>query len=318
MTVLKKYFKYFAICLVYLAIPSVFSKAAAATFTLTPAARTVNVGDTIDVTVYLDTEGAEIVEAEAVLSYDSAIFEVSSDPTQGSFLATFHTKREANSVAIAGTVDFSAPPAPTTGQGALATVTLTAKAPGTSSFAFVCGNLGSNISGIDPADPTRAVDLLATNCSSLAAASYTVAGPGGVPTATPGGPTPTWFPGGPFETCDRCGRCEGQPIPPRWEDCQACHEQGGKWTVIGCVRTEPGSFVQVLLRIVFSLTGGIAFLALLYGGGLILTSKGNSEQLEKGKNVLRGAIVGILLVFFSVFILQFLGVTVFNLPGFGQ
>lgn len=123
-------------------------------------------------------------------------------------------------------------------------------------------------------------------------------------------------------TCDICGKCEGQTLSldqeEEWKKCIACSQREGyKYTVFGCLPSSPGGFVQTALRIITSLVGGIAFLALLYGGGMILTSSGSPERLEAGKSILRGAILGILLVIFAVFILQFLGVTVFGLPGFG-
>lgn len=120
-------------------------------------------------------------------------------------------------------------------------------------------------------------------------------------------------------TCDLCGKCVGQiEVPDDYDNCIACSlKEGYKWTVFGCLPASPGGFVQTVLKVITSLVGGVAFLALLYGGGIILTSAGNPERLETGKSILLSAILGILLVVFAVFILQFLGVVVFDLPGFG-
>lgn len=129
---------------------------------------------------------------------------------------------------------------------------------------------------------------------------------------------PTIPPIGGAHTCDLCGGCVDQPLPPDYDDCIACSQREEyKWTVFGCLPASPGGFVQTVLKVITSLVGGVAFLALLYGGGIILTSSGNPERLEAGKSMLRSAIIGILLVIFAVFILKFLGVVVFDLPGFG-
>lgn len=125
----------------------------------------------------------------------------------------------------------------------------------------------------------------------------------------------------PYQTCDICGGCwdgETQTFPPDYNECKACIEQADhKWTIFGCMPTSLGGFVQTMLQVVTSVVGGVAFLAMLYGGFLILTSAGNAEQLNAGKSILMGAIGGVILVVFAVFILEFIGITIFGLPGFG-
>lgn len=77
-----------------------------------------------------------------------------------------------------------------------------------------------------------------------------------------------------------------------------------------------GSFIQRILNIGFGIAGGIAFLLILYGGFQIIISAGNPEKLNEGREIVTAAIVGLLFVLFSVFILRFIGVNVFQLPGF--
>jgi hypothetical protein len=140
--------------------------------------------------------------------------------------------------------------------------------------------------------------------------------------------TPTTDPaaGGPVETCDLCGKC-GEQQPPDWEKCNSCltnpshiDAEGNltyTWTVIGCLPTSPGGFTQAALKVLTSIVGGISFLALLYGGGMMLTSSGRPERIEAGKSILISAIGGLLLVVFAVFILKFIGLEILSLPGFG-
>lgn len=122
------------------------------------------------------------------------------------------------------------------------------------------------------------------------------------------------------QECDSCGKCVGNPrIPPEYNQCMACHAQKGKqWTPIGCVDASTGGFVQNVLQVVFGIAGGVSFLALLYGGVTLLGSKGNSEQIQQGRRILIGALSGLILVLFSVFIIEFLGFTIFGLPGIGR
>ena len=76
--------------------------------------------------------------------------------------------------------------------------------------------------------------------------------------------------------------------------------------------------VQSLLSLIFSVAGGIAFLYVMYGSTIVLTSRGNIERLNYGRQLLYGSIVGLIFCFLSLFIIQFLAVQVFQIPGFGK
>lgn len=134
-------------------------------------------------------------------------------------------------------------------------------------------------------------------------------------------PTPTGAP-----TCDLCGWCNSSfyPKPPDWEKCHNClydpsgrEATGSAYTVFGCIATSPEAFVKSILSIVFGVSGGIAFLAVLSGSAIVLTSAGNPERLQTGKDIIFSSIVGILLILFSVFLLRFVGFEILRIPGFG-
>ena len=55
-----------------------------------------------------------------------------------------------------------------------------------------------------------------------------------------------------------------------------------------------------------ALLGSAAFLVFIYGGVLFLTSGGNQERVKKGKTILIWAILGIVLIFASYAILQYI------------
>lgn len=94
------------------------------------------------------------------------------------------------------------------------------------------------------------------------------------------------------------------------------------YTIIGCIESaKPGQlpqvFVRSILTIVFGVAGGIAFLMFIYGASLVMTSAGDPLKLENGKDIVTSAIIGLLLVIFSVFLLRTIGFQVFQIPGFG-
>ncbi len=65
------------------------------------------------------------------------------------------------------------------------------------------------------------------------------------------------------------------------------------------------------------IAGGLAFLLILFGGLQILTSAGNPERLNAGKELLTSAISGLILVALSLFLLQLIGFKILQIPGFG-
>ncbi|HLL61124.1 MAG TPA: hypothetical protein VK338_05375 [Candidatus Nitrosocosmicus sp.] len=151
--------------------------------------------------------------------------------------------------------------------------------------------------------------------------------------------------------CDVCGYCEGvtpsppyKNPPPDWEKCRKClypdtvphpatsnktievlptpiyglnaPDPNSHYTVLGCISTVPGKFVGGISSKAFQLIGGISFFFLLYGAFLVATSRGDYEKLNQGKRVVYGAIAGLLFALFSIFIIRFLAVNVFKIPGF--
>ena len=88
-------------------------------------------------------------------------------------------------------------------------------------------------------------------------------------------------------------------------------------TAIGCIPTDPGALFTKFFKFGIGIAGGIAFLLILFGGFQILTSAGNPEQMNEGKELVSSAIAGLLLIIFSVFLLKMIGVTILGIPGFG-
>ena len=58
-------------------------------------------------------------------------------------------------------------------------------------------------------------------------------------------------------------------------------------------------------QIILGLTGSLALLAFIYGGFVFLLSGGSAQNVEKGKGILKAAVIGLVIVFASYMIIQF-------------
>lgn len=54
--------------------------------------------------------------------------------------------------------------------------------------------------------------------------------------------------------------------------------------------------IEVIIRIALSFLGVIFIATLIYGGYLWMTSRGNEQQFEKSKNLIKAAIIGLCIV----------------------
>ena len=97
-----------------------------------------------------------------------------------------------------------------------------------------------------------------------------------------------------------------------------CDSDNGINTAIGCIPINDSSaLIGFILRWAIGIGGGIAFILILVAGFQIMTSRGDPQRLQAGKELLTSAIAGLLLIIFSVFILQLIGVNILHIPGFG-
>lgn len=89
-------------------------------------------------------------------------------------------------------------------------------------------------------------------------------------------------------------------------------------TALGCISTEgPTSLVVFLLRLALGIGGGIAFLLMLFGVFQIITSAGSPERLKAGQELITSALIGLMMIIFSIFLLQLIGVQILGLNAFG-
>lgn len=84
-------------------------------------------------------------------------------------------------------------------------------------------------------------------------------------------------------------------------------------TAIGCIHTNPGDLIADVLKFALGIGGGLAFLMMLLGAFQMLTSAGNPETLQAGKDRLTSAVIGLLFIIFSVLLLQIIGVDILGI-----
>jgi hypothetical protein len=92
-------------------------------------------------------------------------------------------------------------------------------------------------------------------------------------------------------------------------------------TAIGCIpvlnNDKGAAFSGWVLGWGVGVGSGIAFLLIMYGSFMVMTSQGNPERLKAGQELLGSAISGLLLLILSIFMLKFIGVEILGLGLFG-
>lgn len=100
-----------------------------------------------------------------------------------------------------------------------------------------------------------------------------------------------------------------------------CTPPGGKTdqginTAIGCIPIDSGTaFAEWFLPRLLGIMGGVAFLLMLYGAFLMITSAGNPEKVKAGRETITSALAGLIFAIFSLFILRVIGIDILQIPG---
>lgn len=88
------------------------------------------------------------------------------------------------------------------------------------------------------------------------------------------------------------------------------------WTELGCIPNTVPGFVSKFYGIGLGLIGGVSLIFIIYGGYIIITSRGNPDKLNNGKSYIYYAIAGLLLAIFGYVFIQVIAVDVLRIPGF--
>ena len=90
------------------------------------------------------------------------------------------------------------------------------------------------------------------------------------------------------------------------------------YTAVGCIPVGSArAFIGWVLLWIVGIAGGIALILIVYAGFMIITSTGNPQRVQAGKELLTAAISGLAVLLFGIFILEFIGFNILNIPGFG-
>lgn len=122
---------------------------------------------------------------------------------------------------------------------------------------------------------------------------------------------------GPFPCIGKGEREEGEKAE-RGEISITCEGETGINTAIGCIPiSNTNQFIGFILRWAMGIGGGIALLLIVVAGFQIMTSAGNPERVQAGKELLTSAIAGLIMLIFGVFILRVIGVDILGLGELG-
>ena len=72
-------------------------------------------------------------------------------------------------------------------------------------------------------------------------------------------------------------------------------------------------FVTLLINIanyLFSIVGALALIFFIYGGFTLILSRGATEQVKKGKDIMVAAVIGLIIVFGAYMLVRFLGTAI--------
>ena len=125
---------------------------------------------------------------------------------------------------------------------------------------------------------------------------------------------------GPSYTC--CGSATIPPLPTLPPAPVTCLAGEGIKTPIGCLRygtgTDAGkSLVSQLVAWSVGVAGGIALLLIVYSAFQMTTASGDPKRVKAAQEMLMAALGGLALIILAVILLNFIGLRVLNLGGFG-
>lgn len=73
----------------------------------------------------------------------------------------------------------------------------------------------------------------------------------------------------------------------------------------GAVTDSEKAFADIL-NLVYMWSGIIAVLVIIFAGYLYITARGNPDQIKQGKDAIRGAVIGLIVVMLAFMITQFI------------
>lgn len=104
------------------------------------------------------------------------------------------------------------------------------------------------------------------------------------------------------------------PSPPVY--CIAGDPDSGINTALGCIKVGSGNeLILSVLRLATGVGGGLALALILYGTFIVTTSAGMPDKLKAGSEIITSAIIGLLFILLSVFLVNLIGINILGIPG---
>lgn len=98
--------------------------------------------------------------------------------------------------------------------------------------------------------------------------------------------------------------------------CIPGNESSGINTAIGCIPVGSGNeLITAILNIAIGLGGGIALALILYGVFIVTTSAGMPDKLKAGSEIITSAVVGLIFILLSIFLVNLIGINILGIPG---
>ena len=109
------------------------------------------------------------------------------------------------------------------------------------------------------------------------------------------------------------------PVGPVSRFCNGLNEDDGINTAIGCIKVGSGNdLVNTILRLALGVGGGLALALILYGTFIVTTSAGIPDKLKAGGEIITSAIIGLIFILLSIFLVNLIGINILGIPGFLQ
>jgi hypothetical protein len=119
-----------------------------------------------------------------------------------------------------------------------------------------------------------------------------------------------------YELCMQIPHTGGNTA--QYDQCKICREKEEVWTALGCISSKPEDIVRIVEIAGLGLAGSVVLIMIIVGAFKLSVSQGDPNKTKEAKDTITSAIIGLLFVIFSVTILQFIGVSVLHIPGFGE
>ncbi|NCN03710.1 MAG: hypothetical protein GW942_01385 [Candidatus Pacebacteria bacterium] len=102
------------------------------------------------------------------------------------------------------------------------------------------------------------------------------------------------------------------------KSCIDCYDKKGIWTAVGCIDKDPKSMISKFILIGTGIVGGVFLLRVLAAAFILTTSQGDVKKTSEAKEMITEAILGVMVIIFSVTLIQFFGSDILKIPGFGS